>query len=167
MAAKKKTTKKKNDPAKGEPPVRIERFSQQLTCALKREEIEERAQRAAHLLSDRDSKEAAFDEEKKTMKNELNKLDLQVRELSKEVREKVTMRDVNCERRFVYSEKVVRDVRLDTGETVFERPMTDTELQTAFDFDKKGDGSGGSDVDDEFGGDDGNDDESNDDEAAE
>lgn len=153
MATKKKPqnkAKKKSPaaPAPGAPPVKVEPFTQQLACGLKREEIEDRAQKAAFLLSDRDNREASFDEERKAQKAVLQRIDNEIRAVSQEVREKVTYRDVACERRFIYAEAKVRDVRLDTGEVVFERPMSDAERQPGL-FDPKG-GAGGGDVDDEF-----------------
>lgn len=142
MPPKKQTEK---DDKKELPPVKIERFTQNLAVALRPAEIAERADRAAHLLADRDHLEAEFDEERKHQKAQIQKLETEMRRLSSEVREKVTYRDVDCERRFIYADKLVRDVRSDTGETLHERPMSEQESQRQFDFDKK---SG--DVDDEF-----------------
>jgi hypothetical protein len=148
MASKKKKSTKKAAPKKVAT-IKIEPFTQSLACALKREEIEEKAQRAAHLISDRDSREAVFKEERNAQKNQLEKLDTEIRSLSAEVREKVTFRDVSCERRYVYAQATVQDVRLDTGEILSERPMSDSEKQRELDFDKKP-GAGGDDLDDEF-----------------
>lgn len=145
MARKKQSeekTKEKNEA----PPVKIERFSQNLAVALKPAEIAERADRAAHLLADRDHLEAEFDEQRKHQKAQIQKLETEMRRLSSEVREKVSYRDVECERRFIYAEKIVRDVRSDTGEMLMERPMSEQESQRQFDFDEKKSG----DVDDEF-----------------
>ncbi len=147
MARKKKSTEEKAT-EKGSPPVKIERFSQNLAVALKPAEIAERADRAAHLLADRDHLEAQFDEERKLQKNRVSSLETEMRRLSQEVREKLTYRDVECERRFDYASATVRDVRTDTGEALMERPMSEQEKQRQFDFDDKK--PGGGDVDDEF-----------------
>lgn len=129
-------------------PVKVEPFTQQLACALRREEVEERAQRAAFLLSDHDNREASFEEERKAQKAVLQRIENEIRAVSQEVREKVTYRDVPCERRFDYTKSLVLDVRLDTGEVVFERPMSDAEKQRDL-FDPPG-GAAAADVDDEF-----------------
>lgn len=144
--ARKKQTEKKPDDTKDAPPVKIERFSQNLAVALKPAEIAERADRAAHLLADRDHLESEFDEQRKHQKAQIQKIETEMRRLSSEVREKVTYRDVECERRFVYADKMVRDVRTDNGETLMERPMSEQESQRQFDFEGKKSG----DVDDEF-----------------
>lgn len=73
---------------------------------------------------------------------------LEIRSLLAEVREKVTYREVACERRFIYAERIVRDVRLDTGEPLTERPMSEQESQREL-FDGNPP-PGGGDVDDEF-----------------
>lgn len=139
-------------------PVKVEPYVQQLACGLKREEVEERAQRAAHLLADRDNQEAKFDEERKAQKAVLQRIDNEIRSVSQEVREKVTYRDVKCERRYIYADGKVQDVRLDTGEVFAERAMSDAEKQRDLfdDGDEKKPGAGGAggaggDVDDEFG----------------
>lgn len=152
MATRKKKTEaatkkpKKSATGASTAPVKIEPFTQQLACALKREEVEERAQRAAHLLADHEKQEASFDEQRKEQKNVLLKIENEIRSVSQEVREKVTYRDVPCERRFDYQRSLVLDVRLDTGEVVYERPMSDAEKQRDL-FDPPG---GAGDVDDEF-----------------
>lgn len=147
MPRKKTPEEKPTEDKKEMPPIKIERFSQNLAVALKPTEIAERADRAAHLLADRDHLEAQFDEERKLQKNRVSSIENEMRRLSQEVREKLTYRDVDCERRFIYADKVVRDVRADSGETLMERPMSEQESQRQFDFDKK---PGGGDVDDEF-----------------
>lgn len=141
----KKKTPEQTD--KTPPPIKIERFQQNLAVALKPTEVAERADRAAHLLADRDHLEAEFDEQRKHQKARIQSIETEMRRLSSEVREKVTYRDVDCERRFIYAEKLVRDVRTDNGETLMERPMSEQESQRQFDFEGKKSG----DVDDEFG----------------
>jgi hypothetical protein len=139
MAAKKKRDEKPDD-------VKIEPFRQNLPVILKREEIEERAQRAAHLVADHDFKAAQFKDEAATNKRTLGHLETQIRELSGEVRSGKTYLDVQCERVFNWTTGMVQDRRTDTGEVLTERVMSEAEKQKALPFDKPGD------VDDEFGG---------------
>lgn len=134
--------------------VKIERFSQSLMVALKQGEIAERAERAAHLLSDRDYLKEEAKLASKARKARIEELDSEMRRLSSEVREKVTTRDVECERHFLYAEKIVRDVRTDTGEELHRRPLTEQECQMHFGFPDdppRGAGTGGGDLDGEFG----------------
>lgn len=145
--------KKKTQPSEDKKPpvVKVDPFIQQLAVALKSSEILERADRAAHLLSDRDAKENRLDDERKAAKAEISTMETEIRRLSAEVREKVTMRDVDCERQYHYDSKLVKDVRKDTGEVFFERGMTEVECQQQFDFEEGG-GKKSGDVDEEFGG---------------
>lgn len=129
-------------------PVKIEPFSQNLAVALSTKELAERSDRAAHVMADRDQARLAFAEEKKATRTRINQMGLEIRSLLAEVREKVTYREVACERRFIYAEKIVRDVRLDTGDTLTERPMSEQESQREL-FDGNPP-PGGGDVDDEF-----------------
>ena len=139
MAAKKKSDEKPDD-------VKIEPFRQNLPVILKREEIEERAQRAAHLVADHDVKAAQFKDEAANNKRTLGALETQIRELSGEVRSGKTYLDVQCERVFNWTKGTVQDRRTDTGECLTERAMSEAEKQKALPFEKAGD------VDDEFGG---------------
>lgn len=124
---------KRKDESK-EPRVRIERFAEQLLCPLTPGEIAERADRAAHLLSERDALEAQAKEALRAAKAQIGKLDGEHRRLSSEVREKVTARQVRCERRFYYEKNLVIDVRLDTGEEMHRREMTGDESQLPLDL---------------------------------
>lgn len=142
MAAKKKDPKKKQADD-----VKIEPFRQNLPVVLKREELEERAQRAAHLLQDHDAMQHDHKEQAKTNKLELEKVASNLREVSRTVREGKEYRDVPCERVFNWTSGTVTDVRKDTGEVLQERAMTDAEAQKALPFDQKP-----GDVDEEFGG---------------
>lgn len=105
-------------------------FSRDLTCALTREEVEERAQEAAALVERRDQKEADFKEQAKRWKNEISALDVEHRIVSSEVRSRTTVRNVECERVFDYTAGLVIETRTDTGEVINSRKMTDSERQT-------------------------------------
>lgn len=104
-------------------------FSRDLTCALTREEVEERAQEAAALVERRDQKEADFKEQAKRWKNEISALDVEHRIVSSEVRSKSTVRPVECERVFDYVAGLVIETRTDTGEVINSRKMSDSERQ--------------------------------------
>jgi hypothetical protein len=142
--------KKKEEAAKPEapstPPTKIENFTRDLRVQLKREEIEERADRAAHLLEQHDLKEAEFAEERKRQKSVLTDMLTELRRLNGEIRDKSTYRPVQCERRYLYDQGKLIEVRCDTGEIIFDRPLTEQEKQRELPFDQKGD-----DLDDEFG----------------
>lgn len=104
-------------------------FSRDLTCALTREEVEERAQEAASLIERRDQKEADFKEQAKRWKNEIRQLDVEHRLVSSEVRSRTTVRNVECERVFDYAAGLVIETRSDTGEVINSRKMADAERQ--------------------------------------
>jgi hypothetical protein len=146
---------KKKKPENQQPDdVKIEPFRQNLPVILKREEVEQRAQRAAHLVADHDVKAAQFKDQAAENKRALAALETQIRELSGEVRSGKTYLDVQCERVFNWTKGTVTDIRKDTGEALSERAMTEAEKQKALPFDKPGD------VDDEFGGGEGTDSDS-------
>lgn len=151
MAKKKQQSKK--PPAEQEQPKKIDRFVQELACALGKEEIAQRADRAAHLHSDLDFAEEAFEVVRKEHRTKLSGIRSEIRRLSSEVREKLTTRAVSCERHFLYGDRRVKDIRTDTGEVIMDRAMTDEEGQRGFDFpDNSGSSgkAGGGDVEDEF-----------------
>jgi hypothetical protein len=155
---KKPDTETAEKPEKKPQPIKIESFVREFKVALKREEVEERADRVAHLVSQRDLREDEIKEDMKRQKSALATIDNEIRSLSTQVRDKTAYRDVPCERRYIYEQKTVKEIRLDTGETVFERAMTEAELQRElFDASKPGD------LDSEFGDEDEEDDEKSDD----
>lgn len=104
-------------------------FTRELKCALTREEVEERAQEAASILERRDQREADLKEESKRWKNEIAQLDLEHRYLSSEVRNRATVRAIECVRVFDFDLGKVHEVRTDTMETLHTRNMTDSERQ--------------------------------------
>lgn len=151
----KKTEKK---PAEGKssavPPVKIEQYMSNLKVVLTKEEIADRADRAAGLLQDRDTKEEEQKARAKAEKAVIESIESELRRVSNEVRTKATYQDVQCERRYVYDKSKVQEWRLDTGEMISERDMNETEKQRDLPFD---DGGSGGDLDDDFGGNDGGD----------
>ena len=152
MAPKKKKPKKRATAEKNK--IRAEKFERKLRVILTREEIEERADRAAHLLGERDAKEELAKAAQKHAKSEIEEIEAQMRRISGEVRDKSTYREIKCERRFDFESKKVIEFRLDTDEEIERRDMTAEELQMGLDFDgapdDKPDPDGGGDVDDDF-----------------
>lgn len=134
MAPRKKKAEEKPPPEN----VKVENFARNLPVALTREEVAERADRAAQLIEDRDHKEAELKAHNSHVKSLIATLEADMRHLSSEVRTKRTHRDVECERRYDYDSSVVREVRLDTGEVLSERPMSDREKQRDLPFDEEG-----------------------------
>ncbi len=146
----KKTEKK---PAEGKssslPPVKIEQYMSNLKVVLTKEEIADRADRAAGLLQDRDTKEEEQKARAKAEKAVIEQIESELRRVSNEVRTKATYQDVQCERRYVYDKSKVQEWRLDTGEMMSERDMNETEKQRDLPFD---DGAGSGSLDDDFSG---------------
>ncbi len=155
MARKKKTEAAKGASSKSAPPVKIEPYMANLKCILTKDEVADRADRAAGLLQDRDAKEEDQKARAKAAKAEIDAVEAELRRVSNEVRTKATYQDVQCERRYVYDKSKVQEWRLDTGEMISERDMNEAEKQRElpFDDDGKGGAAGGiTDLDDEFGG---------------
>lgn len=132
------------------PPPRVERFNKNLKVTLTPEEIADRADRAAQMLADHDSKEEEQKAAAKHAKGVLDSMSAEIRRLSNEVRTKSTYKGVECERIYDLVAKQIREIRKDTGEVIFERPMTESELQSELDFDKKDDEKKGDDLEDAF-----------------
>lgn len=149
--ARKKTDKKAADGKSSSlPPMKIEQYMSNLKVILTKEEIADRADRAAGLLQDRDTKEEEQKARAKAEKAAIESIESELRRVSNEVRTKATYQDVQCERRYVYEKSKVQEWRLDTGEMISERDMNETEKQRDLPFDDGG--SPGGDLDDEFGG---------------
>lgn len=144
MASKKASKKIKNETPEKKDEVRVATFSRDLICDLTREEVEERASKAAELVQKRDLKQADFDSQRKYWKNQIEEIEVEIRSVSSEVRSKKTSRQIVCERICDYTSGRVREVRTDTGEALSDRAMTDAERQRELDF-------GDNDVDEAFG----------------
>lgn len=140
-AKKKKTSEQQNNPP---PNQKVERFTENLPVVLTSEQIAERANRAAHRISDRDHMEEELKAYTKTEKSKIAKVESEIRHLSEEVRTKTTYQDVHCERRYDYDSGRVQEVRTDTGVVLSDREMNEREKQRElFDGEDK-------DLDDEF-----------------
>jgi hypothetical protein len=114
--------------------VKVERFKKTLKVLLTEEEIASRADRAAHLIAERDNKESEAKATAAAVKAQINALDAEHRELSCEVRDKATYRSVECRRVFDYKRGVVTEERIDTGMQIDIRALDDEERQLGFDI---------------------------------
>jgi hypothetical protein len=109
--------------------AKIERFERNLRVELNEQEIAERANRAAHLVAEREQKEDDRKASNKQMAAQTAELDAELRKVSTEVRDRATYRPIQCERAFIYRTGNVTERRLDTGKVLSERPMSDRERQ--------------------------------------
>ena len=115
--------------SQGSPPDRTEKFSQNLKCTLSQQEVAQRADRAANLvvlITDKDEDRKAAN---KHAQGEIDQLTSELSQLSNEVRTKATYRNVECERRFVYSEQKVREDAARRLHLLNTRAMTEREMQ--------------------------------------
>ena len=126
--------KKKAAESDNSPHEKREKFERQLRVILSRDQVEEYADRAAHLLQERDDREVNLKAAQKQAKAEIDAIDAKFREISGYVRDKAKYQDVVCERVFDYAIGVVREVRLDTGIVLSERAMTAEERQLGLDL---------------------------------
>lgn len=118
-------------------PPKIQRYTTNLKVQLTPAQIADRSDRAAQAMADRDAKEEEMKAAQKHAKSVIEELDGAIRKLLGEVRSKSTYQPVECERRYLYEKRVVQDVRLDTGEVVDQRPMTESELQPSLAFEEQ------------------------------
>ncbi len=126
----------------GIPDVKIERFQRNLRVPLTVQEVTERAQRAAHLLGERDHKDEEQKAATKHAKAQIAEVEAELRRVSGEIRDGATYKEVGCERRHNYRLGAITEVRTDTDEVLAERAMTDRERQMDL-FEKGKDGGKG------------------------
>ena len=151
--------KKKSEPAAAEQKkpanARREPFAIQLRVPLKASEIAASADKAAMLEDEIEQKIEAQKAQAKIVRSGIAQDSAEKRRLQSEVRTKAAYREVQCERRFLYDEGVVTEVRLDTGDEIATRPMTEAEKQQFLPFSpddpSPNTGASGNDLDDEFG----------------
>jgi hypothetical protein len=134
MATKKKKAST-DAPEKKKEDLKVFPYKRELTVALTTTEVADRAKRMSHKLAERDIKEQVIKEETKRQKTVLKDMETEVRRLSNSVRDGAELRTVQCERRCNYSTGRVQDVRIDTGEVLSERDMTEDERQKDLPFD--------------------------------
>ncbi len=109
--------------------MKTKRHNMSLVCKLTDEEIRDRGFEAGQLDQEVQDLEAEFDEAKKLHKAEVNSNENRRRLLLREIRTKQTTRPVECEIEPDFLNLQVRTTRLDTGELVHERPMSEDEKQ--------------------------------------
>lgn len=108
--------------------VRIER----LPCQLTPDEVRARGEKAAMLYAERDEVEQDYERAKEIRKERIGSIDSRISQHMQEVRTRQEHRDVRVVDRENFDDKhnpQVETVRLDTGELVRSRPMTDLERQ--------------------------------------
>jgi hypothetical protein len=118
-------TKKNGTPAE----EKVEKFTRQLRVALTEKELAERADRAAHVVRERDGKEEDRKAANTAAKAQIEELDAELKRLSGEVRDKATYALVECERVYDYKLGQVREVRTDTRVVLDLRAMRADERQ--------------------------------------
>lgn len=125
--------KAKSESTNGTPP-KIERYVTSLKVQLTASQLADRSDRAAQAMADRDAKEEDMKAAQKHAKSIIEELDSRIRTLLGEVRSRSTYESVDCEKRYLYADGIVQDVRLDTGEVIQSRPLTNRELQPELPF---------------------------------
>ncbi len=114
---------------------KVERYTTSLKVQLTAAQLADRSDRAAQAMADRDSKEEDMKAAQKHAKSIIEELDGRIRTLLGEVRSRSTYQSVECERRYLYDQGILQDVRLDTGEVLDSRPLAARELQPELPFD--------------------------------
>jgi hypothetical protein len=111
------------------PTIKRQRYEDTLKVILTTAEIADRADRAAQTIAARDGAEEEMKAQQKHAKGNIDKMDAEIRHLSNEVRTRSTYRKVECERQYHYGDGRVAEIRLDTGELINDRRMTEAERQ--------------------------------------
>ncbi len=128
--------KQKKSPEPDE--VKVEKYTASLKVKLSVEEVADRANQAAHVLEQRDQKEADLKAAQKHGKSIVEELEATLRRLSNEVRSGEHYSSVDCERIYNYTSGLYSEVRTDTGETLHERALQDHERQRELPFEETG-----------------------------
>lgn len=110
-------------------PVKINRYTRSLPVTLVEGELVERARESARLAEEIADKKSSLKSYTSLAKGEIEDLENRKRTLESEIRHGKVLRPVECERRFLYRVGKVQDVRLDTGDVISDRAMTDEERQ--------------------------------------
>lgn len=100
-----------------------------LKCELTRPEIAARAEQVSMMIGDRDTLEKARKVADGQAKEEIKALDESMYLLARTVREKAEYRDIECSWVRNDAAKLFSLVRDDTGEVIFERPLSSEEQQ--------------------------------------
>jgi peptidoglycan hydrolase CwlO-like protein len=111
------------------PPNKVERIKQYLKCDFTREEVEKFSSELAEKLEELDRAELRKKDVVATIKSEIARLDMEIKKLRSNVKDRYEHRNVDCERTTDWKQGRLKVVRLDTNETVADRPLTPAERQ--------------------------------------
>ncbi len=100
-----------------------------LLCPLTEEEKLQRAGKLAAKISEKRRLESELDFERKRIKKEIEKADREIYHLSEVVGNGKEKREVEVEMQRDFESKTFRVIRLDTGEIVDSRQLSESELQ--------------------------------------
>lgn len=100
-----------------------------LRCALTQEELIERGQKLTYHMAEVQAAENDLASFKSQSKSRIDAATAEVRKYQQQVAEQAEWRDVECEDRMDFDSKTVTSIRLDTGEIIGTRRMTEDELQ--------------------------------------
>jgi len=130
-----KTAEKQADkPRKAPADTRVQKDTRHLKIALTREEIEERAERAAYTWAEMQKQEAEAKAVASTFKARISELEGKLNALQQQVRDRCAYGDVDCDIVFDFKKKEVYTIRLDTKEEIERRDMRRDEMQEKFEF---------------------------------
>ncbi len=130
-----KTAEKQADkPRKSPADTRVQKDTRHLKIALTREEIEERAERAAYIWAEMQKQEAEAKAVASTFKARISELEGKLNALQQQVRDRCAYGDVDCDIVFEFKKKEVYTIRLDTKEEIERRDMRRDEMQEKFEF---------------------------------
>lgn len=115
--------------------IKTELYTTTLKTPLTAAEVAERADRAAVMIADRDQKEEELKAYSKHAKSIIEQIDAEMRQLQSEVRSRSAYKPVDCERQYDFNVGKMREVRLDTYETLNERKLLESERQMELPFD--------------------------------
>lgn len=113
---------------------KVEEYTTSLKVQLTIEEVADRADRAAALVADIAAKEADHKAAAKHQKSIIESLQADLCRLSGEVRNRSTYSPCICRREYDYDAGVLRETRMDTGEVLLERALTNDERQPELPF---------------------------------
>jgi len=130
-----KTAEKQADkPRKAPADTRVQKDTRHLKIALTREEIEERAERAAYTWAEMQKQEAEMKAVASTFKARISELEGKLNALQQQVRDRCAYGDVDCDIVFDFKKKEVYTIRLDTKEEIERRDMRRDEMQEKLEF---------------------------------
>lgn len=110
-----------------------------LPCRLTEEEVNQHAREQSRLVSELEKHQAHAKDEKKRLADKEKELEAKIFDKAKIVESRTEVRPVECEQRPNRVRLTMETIRLDTGEMVHSRPLTDRErddlLQESLPFD--------------------------------